>query len=65
MLPFCNTINLQKRTKILIFKNFDNVPGLACYKTHTKINPNLNKILEALRTPNSDFEKNHLLKLTV
>ena len=46
----------KKRQNMYIFINFDNVPGLACYKTHAKNNPNFDQILEALRTRNSVFE---------
>ena len=46
----------NKKQYMYVFINFDNVPGLACYITHAKINPNFNKILKALPTPNSVFE---------
>ena len=46
----------KKKQYMYIFINFDNVPGLACYITHAKNNPNFNKILKGLRTPNSVFE---------
>ena len=46
----------KKKQNMYIFINFDNVSGLACYITHAKNNPNFNKILKALCTPNSVFE---------
>ena len=46
----------KKKQYMYIFINFDNVPGLACYITHAKNNPNFIKILNALCTPNSVFE---------
>ena len=48
-------IDKQKQYMYIII-NFHNVSGLSCYITHLKNNPKFNKILEALRTPNSVFE---------
>ena len=46
----------KQKQYMYIFFNFDNVPGLACYITHAKNNPNFNQNLKAHRTPKSVFE---------
>ena len=46
----------KNKNYMYISFNFDNVPGLACYITRAKNNPKFNKLLKALRTPNSVFE---------
>ena len=49
-------IHTQKQY-VYIFIQLDKFPELACYRTHAKINPKFNGVVEALRTPNTVFEK--------